>query len=151
MGAGAPASLTDMLSITRVSSPDLPVTRIVPLPSPSLPVSQGIDIVVEELESLEVNTMQLHETAQKMDFLTTRASEALHRGDMAGVQVSLGEAVNTMREAIVILKLLCIIERNRLPGHILEHMVMTREFIQQAMAETSTLMYSRKSVYSSAA
>ncbi len=140
-----------MLSITRVPSPAFPVTRIVPLPSPSLPVSQGIDIIVDELEDLEVNTMQLHETAQKLDFLTIRASEALHRGDMTGVQVSLGDAVNTMREAIVILKLLCIIERNRLPGDILDHLVMTREFVQKAMTETSTLLYSRKSAYSSAA
>jgi hypothetical protein len=142
----------NMLSITREhSSPDMPVTRIIPLPNPAMPVSRGIDIIVSELQAYDVNAAYLHQTAQQLDSITTYASNALRHGDMAGVHHSLEEAVNTMREAIIILKLLCIIERNQLPGYVLEHLILTRELIQKAMNEASTALNQAAFGYSSTA
>jgi hypothetical protein len=141
-----------MLSITRqLGSPDMPITRIFPLPTPAMPVSRGIEIMVSELQPYDVNTVHLHHTAQQLDMITASASHALHHGDLAGVHRSLEEAVNTMREAILILKLLCIIERNQLPGYVLEHLILTRELIQQAMNQASVALNQTAFGYSSAA
>jgi hypothetical protein len=125
-----------MPSIAReTADPELTVTRIVPLPSPSVPVSCGIDMIVSELRTYDVNTAHLHEAAQQLDAITTRASKALYDKDITGVHHFLEEAINTMREAILILKLLCIIERDHLPGDVFEHLVATRELIQRVMNE----------------
>jgi hypothetical protein len=67
---------------------------------------------------------------------------------MAGVRHFLQEAVNTMREAVLILKLVCIMERNLLPGYVLEHLNLTREFIQRTMNEACAALSTGSPPYS---
>jgi hypothetical protein len=141
-----------MLSTTHdQGGEDCSVTRILLLPSSSMPLSQGIDLMVGELQVYDVNTVPLHHTAEELDRITAHASDALRKGDLEGVHTFLEKAVDTMREAILILRLLCIIERNQLPGYVLDHLVQTRELIQQAMNEARSALNTTRSGHSSAA
>ncbi|MDD1678776.1 MAG: hypothetical protein LUO93_06280 [Methanomicrobiales archaeon] len=128
-----------------------PVTRVFPLPTPSMPVSRGIDAIVFELQEYQVNTIHLRHASQQLDQITVGAAIALQKGDTAGVYRSLEDALFTMREAILTLKLLGIMERNQLPRDVLNHLALIRQIIQEAMSETGTILARRKIGYSSTA
>jgi len=110
-------------------------TRIIPLPSMSMPVSWGIDAIISELDCCGIDTMSLRHTARKLDSITSRGSIALQKGEIARVYHFLEEAIATLREAHLTLKLMCITERNHLPGYVFDHLTVTREIIEHAMED----------------
>jgi hypothetical protein len=128
---------------------DISVTRVFPVPCPSMPLSRGIDVIVDELQACKINSGHLQYTAQQLDSISICASKALHHGDLPEVRNLLKQAINTMREAILILKLLCVMERARLPGYVLEHLILTREIIQQTMNEAIVALDEKTCGYSS--
>lgn len=140
-----------MLSINIEHSETNIATKVVRLPSPSMSISQGINAIVCELQLFDINTIPLHCAAQELDMITASASNALEHGDVAGVHHFLEEAINTMREAVLILKLLCIMERNQLPGDVLDHLSSTRDIIQQAMNDAGAVLCKGEYGYSSTA
>ena len=131
-------------------SESMTITKVIPLPSESMPVSWGIDTLISELEDFDVDTDPLRHSSQKLDDITLRASNALQYGDHASVYRLLDEAVVTLREAQLNLKLMCIMERNHLPSHVVEHLHFTREIIEDAM-EDAKMTLRKKKTYSSTA
>jgi hypothetical protein len=71
---------------------DISVTRVFPVPSPSMPLSRGIDVIVDELQACKINSGHLQYTAQQLDSISICASKALHHGDLPEVRDPYSEA-----------------------------------------------------------
>jgi hypothetical protein len=56
-----------------------------------------------------------------------------------------------MREVQLNLKLMAIMERNRLPGYVLDHLTLIREIIQRTLCEVDMVLGEKKGPYSTTA
>ncbi len=114
-------------------------TRIVRVPSPSMPISTGIENLIQELEYHDLDASSLKGLSSKLSYQTTTAAEALHNGDMHQVSLSLQEAHGTLREAIISLKLVRITTKNRIPAYVADHLLLMKSLIERALDDLYSL------------
>jgi hypothetical protein len=120
------------------------VTRIIPRPSPGVPLSYNILGVARELEGLQLDTTPLRQVARQLDQVTGAILLAQQKGDDRALRRLLREAVDLMRETITLLKMISLIERTRLPAYALDHLLLIRQIAGQMQEE----MVSLQKVYS---
>ena len=120
------------------------VTRIIPRPSPGVPLSYNILWVARELEGLQLDTTPLRQVARQLDQVTGAILLAKQEGDERALRRFLWEAADLMRETTTLLKMICLMERTRLPAYTHEHLLLLRQIAGQMQEE----MMSLQKVYS---
>jgi hypothetical protein len=115
-------------------------TRVIPLPSSNTPLSCCLDHVAGQLDEYRIDTASLRQVARRLDRITDQVGEAQGRQDAPAIVSLLESATTTMREAGVILKMLLVLERGRLPEDLIDHLSRVLRFNDQTLLETNTLL-----------
>lgn len=110
-------------------------TRIVRVPSPSMPISMGIESIIQELEYHDIDASPLKGIPLKLSCQITIAAGALQEGDRYKVNLSLQEAHSTLREAMIDLKMVRITTKARMPSYISDHLLLMKSLIESALDE----------------
>ncbi|MDD1672495.1 MAG: hypothetical protein LUO82_05805 [Methanomicrobiales archaeon] len=110
-------------------------TRIVRVPSPSMPISMGIESIIQELEYYDLDASPLKGIPLKLSCQITTAAGALQVGDRYQVNLSLREAHSTLREATIALKMVRITTKNRMPTYVSDHLLLMKSLIESALDE----------------
>lgn len=106
----------------------------------SMPLSRSIDTLARELENYKLDTTPLREVSSQLDGITTHVVYAQRRGDLAILHSLLNEAIITLHDVNTTLKLLCITERTRLPGYMLEHITRVKLITEKTMDDTASIL-----------
>ncbi len=106
----------------------------------SMPLSQSIETLAKELENYKLDTTPLHQVSSQLDGITTHVVHARHKGDLAILHTLLNEAMISLHDVNTTLKLLYIIERGRLPGHMLDHITKVKRITEKTMDDTASIL-----------
>lgn len=114
-------------------------TRIVRVPSPSMPISMGIENLIQELEYYDLDASSLKDFPSKLSSQITTAAGALQNGDRHQVNLSLQETHRTLREAIIALKMVRITTKTRIPAYVSDHLLLMKSLIERALDDLYSL------------
>jgi hypothetical protein len=115
-------------------------TRILPLPSSSMSLSRCMAHAALHLNEFSVDTSSFHEISQKLDVLTEEVWSAQCRGDKAIIPSLLKRVAEVMKEANLILKMMIVVEKGRLPEELIDHLVRIRRYNDQTILEIMALL-----------
>jgi hypothetical protein len=127
--------LTMLQSEVREGGCSAMTTRITPVPSPKMPLPFGIEVLAQELEEFSVNAAPLYPLSPRIAELATLAGRSLLAGDTKRTMEILQETESCLREVILILKWTRIMERNRVPWVVMDHMFFVQQFAEEALEE----------------
>jgi hypothetical protein len=119
-------------------------TRVIPLPSAQMPLSRCMDQIARQLDDYDIDTSPLHEVSQRLDRLTELVRDAQCRKNTDAIPPTLEKAATAMKEAGLILRMLIMVERGRIPEELIEHLTRIRLYNDQTLAETLLLLDAMK-------
>jgi hypothetical protein len=131
-------------TLSRTTPIPITRTRVIPLPSAQMPLSRCMDQIAHQLDEFGIDTSSLHEVSQRLDLLTEQVRDAQCRKNTDAIPPLLKKAAMTMKEAGVILKMLIMVERGRIPPEVVEHLTRIRLYNDQTLADTILLLDAMK-------
>ncbi len=115
-------------------------TRVIPLPSSRLPLSECMDQMSRELEEYGVDSLTLREISGRLNILTQQLHQVQSGRNADRVPDLLRQTIATMQEAGLILRMMAVTERGHLPKELIDHLSRIRSYIDQTLSESRSLL-----------
>jgi hypothetical protein len=115
-------------------------TRVIAFPSSHIPLSKIMGQIASQLDEYGIENSSLYEISRRLDLLTEQVQDAQCQKNLTLIPPILEKVAMTMREAGIILKMIVVVERSRLPEEMIHHLARIRTYNDQTLMETISLL-----------
>jgi hypothetical protein len=115
-------------------------TRVIPLPSSRMPLSHYLDHAVGQLKDHSVDTTAIEDIGKRLNLLTEQVCLAQGNQDMDAISYLLERVLGTLRETRLIVKMIIVVERGRIPSEVIEYLSQIQLYTDQTLKETTAVL-----------